>query len=225
MSADVADLQVCLFTIINSVMWPTCIVADDTAQSLKQCCCGCVMCRYHDKQHKQYKMCCKPALPLADVMIFCAVQTMNSLVPSGVCTASVLTKASFGFMQVATHSHVLLFDMLRLQDSQALDTCLTSLLQSSSIVKLGCRLLDDVSKLHRSYPGMQAFQQALALLDVTGPWSLYMQTYNSQVSLVTGLLQQRSAGHMQQRARVSTASMNYAVLRMHAFLLLCRFMM
>lgn len=158
-------------------------------------------------------------------MILCAVQIMNRLVPLGVCTASVLTKASFGFMQVATNSQVLLFDMLRLQDSQALDTCLTSLLQSSSIVKLGCRLSDDVSKLHRSYPGMQAFQQALALLDLTGPWSLYMQTYNSQVSLVTGLLQQRSAGHMQQRARVSTASMNYAVLRMHAFLLLCRFMM
>ncbi|KAL0033286.1 hypothetical protein WJX77_001863 [Trebouxia sp. C0004] len=83
-------------------------------------------------------------------------------------------------LQVATHSWVLLFDMLRLQKSQALDTCLATLLQSSSIVKLGCRLSDDVSKLHRSYPGMQAFQQALALLDLTGPWSLYMQTYNSQ---------------------------------------------
>ena len=35
MSADVADLQVCLFTTIISVMWPTCIVADDTAQRLK----------------------------------------------------------------------------------------------------------------------------------------------------------------------------------------------
>ena len=143
---------------------------------------------------------------------------MNCLVPLGIRTASVLTKASCGFMQVATHSQVLLFDMLRLQESQALDTCLTSLLQSSSIVKLGCRLSDDVSKLHRSYPGMQAFQQALALLDLTGPWSLYMQTYNSQVSLV-GLLQQQSAEHMPQRARVSTDNMNYAVPGMSAFLL------
>ena len=99
-------------------------------------------------------------------------------------------------MQVATRSHVLLFDMLRLQESQALDICLTTLLQSSSVVKLGCRLSDDVSKLHRSYPGMQAFQQALALLDLTGPWSLYMQTYNSQVSLIGGLLQQQSAEHV-----------------------------
>ncbi|KAL0026716.1 hypothetical protein WJX79_006852 [Trebouxia sp. C0005] len=46
-------------------------------------------------------------------------------------------------LQVATHSQVLLFDMLRLQESQALDTCLTTLLQSSSVVKLGCRLSDD----------------------------------------------------------------------------------
>ena len=122
-------------------------------------------------------------------------------------------------MLVATHSQVLLFDMLRLQESQALDTCLTSLLQSSSVVKLGCRLSDDVSKLHRSYPGMQAFQQAEALLDLTGPWSLYMQTYNSQVSLVGGVLQQHSAEHMQHKARVSTASINYAVLEMNAFLL------
>ena len=99
-------------------------------------------------------------------------------------------------MQVATHNDVLLFDMLRLQESQALDICLTTLLQSSSVVKLGCRLSDDMSKLHRSYPGMQAFQQALALLDLTGPWSLYMQTYNRQVSLVGGLLQQQSAEHV-----------------------------
>lgn len=86
-------------------------------------------------------------------------------------------------MQVATPSQVLLIDMLRLHGSQALDECLTALLQSSSITKLGCCLSDDVSKLHRSYPGMQAFQTAVALLDLTRPWSLYMQTYNPQVTV------------------------------------------
>ena len=86
-------------------------------------------------------------------------------------------------MQVATHSAVLLFDMLKLNTLPAVNKCLSSLLQDSGIIKLGCRLSDDVSKLHKSYPDMQAFQQAEALLDLTGPWTLYMQKNNAQVWL------------------------------------------
>lgn len=87
--------------------------------------------------------------------------------------------------QVATHSAVLLLDMPKLKGSEALDQCLSSLLQNAGIIKLGCRLSDDVTKLHRSYPDMQAFQEAVALLDLTGPWTMYMQENNDQVR--TGL--------------------------------------
>ncbi len=92
-AADFADLQACLFTIISKVLLSTRIVIDGTAQSIRLCCCGYDMCRYHDKQHEQYKTLCKPALPLADVMMHCAVWTMYSLVPSGIRTAGVLRKA------------------------------------------------------------------------------------------------------------------------------------
>ena len=84
-------------------------------------------------------------------------------------------------VQVATHSAVLLFDMLKLNTSAALDECLSNLLHSTAILKLGCRLSDDVTKLHRSYPDMLAFQKAEALLDLTGPWTLYMHEHNHQV--------------------------------------------
>lgn len=85
--------------------------------------------------------------------------------------------------QVATHSAVLLFDMPKLKGSQALDRCLSSLLQNAGIIKLGCRLLDDVTKLYRSYPDMQAFREAQGLLDLTGPWTMYMQENQDQVWL------------------------------------------
>lgn len=87
------DVQVCLFTIVNRLLLPTCIVADRVTQSIKQCCGSCIMCMYHDKQLEQFRTICKPALPLADVMMHCAVWKMYSLVPSGIRAASVLTKA------------------------------------------------------------------------------------------------------------------------------------
>ena len=73
--------------------------------------------------------------------------------------------------------------MPKLKGSQALDQCLSSLLQNAGIIKLGCRLSDDVTKLHRSYPDMQAFREARALLDLTGPWTMYMQENNDRVWL------------------------------------------
>ena len=91
-------------------------------------------------------------------------------------------------VQVATHSAVLLFDMPKLKGSQALDQCLSSLLQNAGIIKLGCRLSDDVTKLHRSYQDMQAFRTAQALLDLTGPWTMYMQENNEQVWHRAGFL-------------------------------------
>ena len=39
-AANCSDLQACLSTTIFKVLLSTCIVADDTAQSIKQCCCG-----------------------------------------------------------------------------------------------------------------------------------------------------------------------------------------
>lgn len=90
-------------------------------------------------------------------------------------------------MQVATHSEVLLIDMLGLHGNQALDDCLSFLLQSSHITKLGCRLSDDLNKLHRSYPDMQAFKHGATLLDLTAPWTLYMQAYNSRVRVNSSL--------------------------------------
>ena len=73
--------------------------------------------------------------------------------------------------------------MPKLKGSEALDQCLSFLLQNAGIIKLGCRLSDDVTKLHRSYPDMQAFQGAVALLDLTSPWTMYMQENNDQVWL------------------------------------------
>lgn len=84
-------------------------------------------------------------------------------------------------VQVATHSTVLLIDMIKLHKSSALDKCLCTLLQDAGICKLGCRLSDDINQLHRSYPDMEAFQSAEALLDLTSPWTLCMQEHNDQV--------------------------------------------
>ena len=87
-------------------------------------------------------------------------------------------------MQVATPTAVLLVDMLKLHTSDALNLCLTSLMHDATIIKLGCRLSDDLEQLHRSYPHMQAFQQAAACLDLSSPWTEYMQKHNEQVLTV-----------------------------------------
>ena len=85
-------------------------------------------------------------------------------------------------VQVATHSTILLVDMLNLHTSAALNKCLSTMLRDAGILKLGCRLSDDINQLHRSYPDMEAFQSAEALLDLTPAWTLYMQEHNDQVS-------------------------------------------
>ena len=59
-------------------------------------------------------------------------------------------------------------------------------MQDSGIVKLGCQLSDDMSKLNRSYPHMQAFQHATALLNVPRLWVQHAQ--RADTSLVSLLL-------------------------------------
>ena len=48
-------------------------------------------------------------------------------------------------------------------------------MQNHAVVKLGCQLSDDMSKLHRSYPQMQAFQHAVSLVNLPGPWRLQQE--------------------------------------------------
>ena len=50
-------------------------------------------------------------------------------------------------------------------------------------MKLGCQLSDDMSKLHRSYPQMQAFQHAVSLVNLPGPWLLQQELGAVKVKL------------------------------------------
>ena len=84
-------------------------------------------------------------------------------------------------MQIASHSQVWVIDLIRLHSSSFLDQVLSTLMQSSTVIKLGCQVSDDVSKLHKSYPQMQAFLHAVSLLNVPGPWSLHRHRVDSSM--------------------------------------------
>lgn len=85
-------------------------------------------------------------------------------------------------LQIASRSAVWLVDLISLHGSRQLDQSLSRLMQNSAIIKLGCQLSGDMSKLHRSYPQMQAFQHASALLDIPGPWNVHQQLSSKKVS-------------------------------------------
>ncbi|KAK9829035.1 hypothetical protein WJX72_003549 [[Myrmecia] bisecta] len=90
------------------------------------------------------------------------------------------TSSPASLLQVASRTHVFVIDLIRLHNSPALDACLAGLLQSEGVLKLGCALAGDLKKVAASYPHLGAFQSATRMLDLTGPWRLYMAATDRQ---------------------------------------------
>lgn len=83
--------------------------------------------------------------------------------------------AAHCFLQVATRSHVVLFDLITLgqQQPEVLDACLGPLLSSSHVLKLGFEVSGDLSKLAGSWPAVSCFRQVLEVLDLRPVWVAY----------------------------------------------------
>ena len=100
--------------------------------------------------------------------------------------------------QVASRDAAFVFDLLALHTSKALDDCLTQLMSSRSILKLGCALSGDWQKLAASYPDMQAFHGAQHLLELKQAWQCWLQQQpNRQVRGVFPLAPQPAACTME----------------------------
>ncbi|CAK9328432.1 unnamed protein product [Citrullus colocynthis] len=71
-------------------------------------------------------------------------------------------------MQIASEKMAFIFDLIKLYDDvpDLLDNCLTRILQSSSILKLGYNFLCDVKQLSHSYESLQCFKHYEMLLDI-----------------------------------------------------------
>jgi hypothetical protein len=74
----------------------------------------------------------------------------------------------FGFMQVASRTHVVLFDLMTLcqHHPEALESCLGPLLGDGAVLKLGFEVAGDIAKLAGSWPAVGCFRQVVGVLDL-----------------------------------------------------------
>lgn len=86
-------------------------------------------------------------------------------------------------LQVASRSHVVLFDLITLcqQQPEVLDACLAPLLSSSHALKLGFEVSGDISKLAGSWPAVSCFRQVVDVLDLRPIWVAYGLAAKNQV--------------------------------------------
>lgn len=88
-------------------------------------------------------------------------------------------------MQVAARDEVFLFDLLSPlapDTKHALDSCLLQLLSSRQVMKLGFDLTEDLRKLARSRPDLQAFRITENILDLKHTWPIWLQQRPEPVS-------------------------------------------
>ncbi|XP_022968701.1 uncharacterized protein LOC111467860 isoform X2 [Cucurbita maxima] len=71
-------------------------------------------------------------------------------------------------MQIASEEKAFIFDLIKLYDDvpDILDNCLTRILQSSSILKLGYNFQCDIKQLSHSYGSLECFKHYDMLLDI-----------------------------------------------------------
>ncbi|XP_010528921.1 PREDICTED: uncharacterized protein LOC104805911 isoform X2 [Tarenaya hassleriana] len=71
-------------------------------------------------------------------------------------------------MQIASDSKVFILDLIKLSNdaSEILDECLTQILQSCRILKLGYNFLCDIKQLAHSYEDLECFKRYDMLLDI-----------------------------------------------------------
>lgn len=93
-------------------------------------------------------------------------------------------------MQVASRTHVVLFDLMALcqQQQDALKACLGPLLGSSTVLKLGFEVSGDINKLAGSWPSISCFRQVAGVLDLRPVWVAYGLATRHQVRTETNLL-------------------------------------
>ena len=71
------------------------------------------------------------------------------------------------WLQIATPTEVVIYDLLALNQHQALlNKCLTPSLKDSSIIKVGVGLAEDLKSLCKAYPSLSVFQQMTGLRDL-----------------------------------------------------------
>ncbi|CAL8463132.1 g2666 [Coccomyxa elongata] len=75
-------------------------------------------------------------------------------------------QSAVSLLQVASRRHVLLLDMLALQELPELDAFLIRLLATDTIIKTGVGVTEDIAQLARSYPAMQAFKECSGILEL-----------------------------------------------------------
>jgi hypothetical protein len=87
------------------------------------------------------------------------------------------------YVQVASRTHVVLFDLLALcqQQQEALEACLGPLMGSSTVLKLGFEVSGDINKLVGSWPCMRCFRQMAGVLDLRPVWVAYGLATRHQV--------------------------------------------
>ena len=71
-------------------------------------------------------------------------------------------------LQVAVKHHVFLFDMtvLPMEPGNTLDECLTRLMTSSQVIKLGCGISGDLKQLASAFPSTQAFKRVAGVVEL-----------------------------------------------------------
>ena len=102
----------------------------------------------------------------------CIAQSSTMIMATGqalsrlpICRPGQPLKGSW--LQIATPSEVLIYDLLALNQHQALlNECLTPIFKDSSIIKIGVGLAEDLKRLCKAYPSLSVFQRVTGLRDL-----------------------------------------------------------